>query len=193
MSDVLDVTGLELRFGRKQRVLQGLDLDLAAGKVTVLLGGNGAGKSTLLRVLLGVLKPDAGTVRVFGQNPLQRHREVVERIGYVPDVPDVYPWMTTRDLLKFLEPQYPRWDRALVTDLVERLSVPLRTKFKSMSRGQGMKAMLIAALASEPDLLLLDEPFAGLDPVVREEVAAVRLLAEIGVVDVDRRHQEVAS
>jgi ABC-2 type transport system ATP-binding protein len=169
MNGIVDVSDLHLTF-RKQRVLRGLDLSLEPGKVTVLLGSNGAGKSTLLRVLLGVLRPARGTVRVFGLDPLKAHRAVVQRIGFVPDVPDAHAWMTATDLFRFLRPMYPRWNDGLCRDLGERLAMPLRTKFKAMSRGQGMKVMLVAALASEPDLLLLDEPFAGLDPLVREEV-----------------------
>lgn len=169
MNTVLEVKGLDVRFRRK-RVLDGLDLALQDGAVTVLLGGNGAGKSTLLRVLLGVLRPRAGTVRVFGRDPLRAHRAVVQRIGYVPDVPDCPGWMTARDLFTFLRPQYATWNDAHCRELCEQLEVPLRTPFKAMSRGQGMKAMLVAALASEPELLLLDEPFAGLDPLVREQV-----------------------
>jgi ABC-2 type transport system ATP-binding protein len=169
MNTMLDVKGLQLGFGRKQ-VLRGLDLAPRDGVVTVLLGENGAGKSTLLRVLLGVLRPAAGSVRVFGKDPLRAHREVLQRIGYVPDVPDCYPWMTARDLYRFLAPHYPTWDAARCAGLVERLAVPMATKFSAMSRGQGMKAMLVAALAPAPELLLLDEPFAGLDPLVREQV-----------------------
>jgi ABC-2 type transport system ATP-binding protein len=151
-------------------VLDGLDLALHDGATTVLLGGNGAGKSTLLRVLLGVLRPRAGTVRVFGQDPLRAHCAVLQRIGYVPDVPDCPAWMTARDLFAFLRPQYPSWNDARCGELCAQLDVPLRTTFKAMSRGQGMKAMLVAALVPEPELLLLDEPFAGLDPLVREQV-----------------------
>ena len=173
MNHVMDIAGLtfDIGFGpRKKRELDGLDLQLQDGAVTVLLGQNGSGKSTLLRVLLGVLRPAAGSVRLFGKDPLCFHREVLQRIGYVPDVPDVYPWMTAKDLFAFLQPHYPRWNQPLCAELCERLAVPLRTRFKSMSRGQGMKAMLAAALAPEPELLLLDEPFAGLDPLVREQV-----------------------
>ncbi len=173
MNGVVDVKGVGFSFGtpwRRKRALDGLDLQLEAGAVTVLLGENGAGKSTLLRLLLGVLRPQRGTVRVFGQDPLRAHRTALRRIGYVPDVPDAPPWMTARDLFAFLRPHYPTWNAALCRDLCERLAVPMRTSLKAMSRGQGMKTMLVGALASEPDLLLLDEPFAGLDPLVREEV-----------------------
>jgi ABC-2 type transport system ATP-binding protein len=169
MNTILDVKGLTVRFGRK-RVLDGLDLQLHDGAVTVLLGGNGAGKSTLLRVLLGVLRPRGGVVRIFGKDPLQAHRAVLQRVGYVPDVPDCPGWMTARDLFTFLRPLYPTWNDARCGELCEQLAVPLRTKFARMSRGEGMKAMLVAALAPEPELLLLDEPFAGLDPLVREQV-----------------------
>src|SRR5690606_17331238 len=170
MNDVVSIEGLDFAYGRRRNVLQGLDLRLAPGKVTVLLGGNGAGKSTLLRLLLGVLRPTRGGVRVFGADPLRAHAAVVRRIGYVPDVPDVYPWMTPARLYAFLAPHYPTWNTSLCAELARQLAVPLTTKFKALSRGEGMKAMLVAALASEPELLLLDEPFAGLDPLVREEV-----------------------
>jgi ABC-2 type transport system ATP-binding protein len=169
MNTILDVKGLAVRFGRK-RVLDGLDLALRDGAVTVLLGGNGAGKSTLLRVLLGVLRPCAGTVRIFGKDPLRAHRAVLQRVGYVPDVPDCPSWMTARDLFAFLRPQYATWNDARCASLCEQLAVPAKTRFAAMSRGQGMKAMLVAALAPAPELLLLDEPFAGLDPLVREQV-----------------------
>ena len=170
MSDVVTAQGLGMRFGRK-RVLDGLDFELQPGQVTVLLGQNGSGKSTWMRLLLGVLRPQRGCVRVFGKDPVLHHKEVLSRVGYVPDVPDVYPWMTAKDLYKFLSRQYATWNEGRVRQLCEQLDVPMKTRFKSMSRGQGMKAMLVAALAPEPDLLLLDEPFAGLDVLVREASA----------------------
>ncbi|MCK5941110.1 MAG: ATP-binding cassette domain-containing protein, partial [Planctomycetes bacterium] len=160
MNDVVKATGVEVRFGKK-RVLDGLDFELQPGQVTVLLGQNGSGKSTWMRLLLGLLRPRRGEVRVFGKDPVRAHREVLARVGYVPDVPDVYPWMTAKDLFKFLSRQYAAWNPARVQQLCEQLDVPTKTRFKSMSRGQGMKAMLVAALAPEPELLLLDEPFAG--------------------------------
>ncbi len=177
MNDIVRIEGLEFGYRRRQQALAGVDLVLAPGKVTVLLGSNGAGKSTLLRLLLGVLRPTRGTLRVFGQDPLRAHAAVVQRIGYVPDVPDVYPWMTPAQLYAFLAPHYPAWNVTLCRELTAQLDVPMQTKFKALSRGQGMKAMLVAALAAEPELLLLDEPFAGLDPLVREEVLSGVVLA----------------
>jgi ABC-2 type transport system ATP-binding protein len=161
--------GIVKKFG-KRRVLDGVDLDVAPGLVTALLGENGQGKTTLLKLALGVLAADGGTMSVAGFDPLKQPRPLRERVGYVPAQPDVYGWMTVRDLFRFLRPQYPTWDRAHADELVARMRVPDQTPFKSLSRGEGMKAMLAAALAPRPPLLLLDEPFAGLDPLVREEV-----------------------
>ena len=169
MNDIITLRGLEMRYGRK-RVLEGFEFQLQAGQVTVLLGQNGSGKSTLMRALLGVLLPHKGSVRVFGKDPVRHHKDVLRRVGYVPDVPDVYPWMNAKDLFKFLAPQYPTWNKTRCRELCAQLDVPMKTRFKAMSRGQGMKTMLVAALSSEPDLLLLDEPFVGLDALVREEV-----------------------
>ena len=166
---IFRASGLCKRFGRK-RVLERLDLDIAPGQVTALLGENGAGKSTLFRLALGVLKADAGSLVVNGFDPLREPKKLRQSVGYVPDKPDVYDWMTVRDLFRFLRPQYPTWDAAYADQLVASLRIPEKTTFKSLSRGEGMKAMLAAALAPRPSLLLLDEPFAGLDPLVREEV-----------------------
>ncbi len=170
--NMVTVQGLDARYGRKP-VLRGLDLELQDGAVTVLLGSNGAGKSTLLRLLLGLQRPRRGAVRVFGLDPVRRSRDVLRRIGYVPDVPDAPPWLCARDLFLVLSPHYPTWNNRLASELCERLVVPLHTPLSALSRGQGMKVMLVAALAPEPELLLLDEPFAGLDPLVREQVLAV--------------------
>ncbi|MEZ5989052.1 MAG: ABC transporter ATP-binding protein [Planctomycetota bacterium] len=172
MSDVFEAVGLRRDFGRK-RVLRGVDLDLAPGECTVLLGRNGEGKSTLLRLALGVLRPTAGALRVAGADPTRAPDEVRRRVGYVPDTPDGFAWMTLAELLRFAGAHYPTWSPARAQDLAARFAVPLDTRLRALSRGQGMKAMLVLALASEPRLLLLDEPFAGLDPVVRDEVLQV--------------------
>lgn len=161
--------GLVKRFGRRS-VLAGVDLAVAPGQVTALLGENGQGKTTLMKLALGVLAPDGGTITVAGFDPLKEPRPLREQVGFVPAQPDAYGWMTVRDLFRFLAPQYPTWDRDYATALVQQLRIPEKTTFKAMSRGEGMKAMLAAALAPRPPLLLLDEPFAGLDPLVREEV-----------------------
>ena len=169
MGAVIEVRDWTVRF-RKKPALDRVSLDVAEGSVLVLLGANGAGKSTLLKSMLGLLTPQSGSISVLGLDPLRAAREVRQRVGYVPDVPDAYPWMTVRDLFRFLAPHQPRWSVTRAQQLVDSLAVPLNVRLRDLSRGQGMKAMLAAALAPDPDVLLLDEPFAGLDPIVREEV-----------------------
>jgi ABC-2 type transport system ATP-binding protein len=163
------IRGLGVRFGRNV-VLDDVDLEVTEGTTTVLLGPNGAGKSTLLRTCLGAVKRFAGVVDVAGQDPARKPHRVREAVGYVPDMPDVYGWMTVRDLFAYLRPHYRSWDDEEATAQAKRLDVPMGTPFRKMSRGQGMKAMLAAALAPKPRVLLLDEPFGGLDPLIREEV-----------------------
>jgi ABC-2 type transport system ATP-binding protein len=182
MNTVLSIQGLSKKFGSKP-VLYGVDLWLPAGTTTVLMGVNGAGKSTLLRLILGLERPDAGKIRVAGLDPLRDAHAVRERIGFVPDEPDVYDWMTPQELFAFLRPQYPRWCPTIESRLVDRLSVPSETRFSALSRGEAAKAMLVAALAPRPDLYLLDEAFSGLDPLVRDDVLA----AFLEEVDLDGR------
>lgn len=169
MNGSMRAVGVSKRFGRS-RVLNGLDLDLADGAVTVLLGRNGAGKSTLLRLVLGVLRADAGTLTVLGEDPWRKPDAVRRRLGYVPDVPDACGWMRFAELCRFARAHYPTWDQQEAERLADQLEVPRRTKLARMSRGEGMKTMLVLALAPNPELLLLDEPFGGLDPLVREDV-----------------------
>jgi ABC-2 type transport system ATP-binding protein len=163
------VRGLTMRF-RGKTVLDRLDWEVEPGTVTVLLGENGAGKSTLFRCALGVLLPTEGTIEVAGASPRREPTRVRRAVGYVPDKPDAYPWMTVLDLFRFLAPHHPRWSHERARSLAASLSVPLDVRFRDLSRGQGMKAMLAAALAPDPEVLLLDEPFAGLDPMVRDDV-----------------------
>ncbi len=171
MSDMHPIRceGVHQRFGRNA-VLRGATLAVPEGATTVLLGANGEGKSTLLRVLLGALRPQEGSAEILGLDPIKQSRAVKAKVGYVPDKPDVYGWMKVKELFRFLAPYYATWDPAHAKDLAAQLDVPLDTKFKHLSRGQGMKAMLTAALAHRPPVLLLDEPFGGLDPLIREQV-----------------------
>lgn len=163
------IEGLHVRFGRNH-VLRGIDLTVETGQTTVLLGPNGAGKSTLLRCCLGVVKPREGRVRLLGRDPQKKRNAVLRRVGYVPDKPDAYPWMTVESFFRFVSAHQPDWRESRAWGLVGQLGVPLGRPFSALSKGEGMKAMLAAALASRPEVLLLDEPFAGLDPLIREEV-----------------------
>ena len=168
-SQVFEAVSLGMKFGKKQ-VLDDLEFSLQAGEVTVLLGANGAGKTTLMKLALGTLAPSWGTLHLLGFDPIKQAKKMRQRIGFVPSVPDAYGWMSFEDLRRFLRPQYPTWNDLYTDGLLDRLLVPRNTAFAKMSRGEGMKAMLVAALAPKPELLLLDEPFAGLDPLARREV-----------------------
>ncbi len=168
---------------RRTVALDALDFELAPGQVTVLLGANGAGKSTLLRLALGVLKPQSGALQVAGFDPLRNPDAVRRRVGYVPDRPDAPPWMTIERLCRFSAAHYPNWDPQCADSLIGTLDVPRRQRLGKMSKGQAMKAMLVLALSHDPDLLLLDEPFGGLDPLIREDV----LRAVLGAIRTPRR------
>lgn len=167
--DVFRAEVLGKVFGH-QRVLRDLSLELAPGECTVLLGRNGAGKSTLLRLALGVLRPTEGRLVVAGADPSARPNAVRRRVGYVPDAPDAPRWMKLPELLRFARAHYDTWNQERADELAAQLAVPQNTKLGDLSRGEGMKAMMVLALAAEPELLLLDEPFAGLDPIVRDDV-----------------------
>ncbi|MFT4541486.1 MAG: ABC-type multidrug transport system ATPase subunit [Planctomycetota bacterium] len=169
MNLVLQIEGLRVRYGRKE-VLTDIDLEVPEGSITVLLGPNGSGKSTLMRTILGLQKARAGHVLVNGLEVTREKARTRQCIGYVPDKPDAYPWMTLDELFAFLRPQYPNWSDSRARQLAAQMDVPLDQRFKDFSRGQGMKAMLAAALAPDPSLLLMDEPFGPLDPSARDEV-----------------------
>jgi ABC-2 type transport system ATP-binding protein len=174
MNNILRVERLSKRFGDRA-VLSDLSFDVARDSITVVLGTNGAGKSTLLRCILGTCAADSGSISVLGHDALREQSAVRALLGYVPDQPDVYGWMTARDLFHFLESQYPAWCGERAAHLLERLRAPRDVRFDAMSRGEAAKVMLAAALAPAPQLLMLDEPFSRVAPPVRDEVLAVFL------------------
>ncbi len=157
------------RLGRRD-VLRGVDLSVPRGSVTALLGRNGEGKSTLLRLLTGFLSPAPGRVRVLGLDPARRAAAIRRRVGYVPDTQELPRWMRVADWFRFLEPFHPTWSRDEERALCSRLELDPQAKVSTLSKGQRAKHALVAALAHRPELLLLDEPFSGLDPIVRHEV-----------------------
>lgn len=174
MNPILKLDNVSYSIGKKT-VLKDVSFELPQGEILALLGSNGAGKTTLMQMLLGLLKPSQGRIKACGLVPHKQGRKLRPQIGFVPAVPDVYGWMTPRELFRFLAPQYKTWDAdAAVTDS-STLKVPMDTPFSQLSRGEAMKAMAVAAMAPHPKLLLLDEPFAGLDPTAREELLATLL------------------
>lgn len=164
------IEGLTLSYGeRLTPVLSGLDWQLQPGQVVGLLGRNGAGKTSLLEALLGLRAPQAGQVSLFGQ-PVDRIDDTVRaRIGYVPQQSDLFEDLTPTQLLAYFRSFYPRWNTAKVEGLLSRWEIPQDQRIGHLSGGQQQRLSIIRALAHEPDLLVLDEPVASLDPLARRD------------------------
>ena len=170
MSDAnaIEISGVAKRFGAKL-VLEGVNLSVPAGQTFAFLGRNGAGKTTTIRMLLGLLKPDAGTVHVLGLDPQASATEVRQRVGYLAEDQAMFGWMRVRQIIEFVKPFYPTWDDAWARQLRERFELPLTTKVRHLSKGQGVRLGLLLALAHRPGLVILDDPTLGLDPIMRKE------------------------
>jgi ABC-2 type transport system ATP-binding protein len=166
--NIIETQDLKIRYGRAE-ALRGLNLSVADGSVCALVGANGAGKTTAIKVLMNLLRPSSGTARVLGVESRLLTPSQFERIGYVSENQDLPKWMTVRQLLDFCRPFYPAWELELERQLLKVLELPEDRPLKGLSRGMLMKASLVSSLAYRPQLLVLDEPFTGLDVVVREE------------------------
>ncbi|MFN0105043.1 MAG: ABC transporter ATP-binding protein [Bryobacteraceae bacterium] len=169
MSDEAIVTErLGMRFG-KHIVLDGLDLRVPRGSVYALIGSNGAGKTTTLRILMNLLRGFGGTASVLGVDSRILGVREYGRIGYVAEGQEMPDAMTVGEYLAFMRPFYSRWDVERERELLGLFRLPLERKLKHLSRGMRMKAALASSLAYRPELIVLDEPFGGLDPLVRDE------------------------
>jgi len=151
-------------------VLAGIDLALAPGSVLGLIGRNGAGKSTLIRAMLGLLKPMAGEARVFGEPAIRLSDAAKARLAYVPQQPEALAWLSATQMLDYVGRFYPRWDAAFAKATLARWELPPNKLLAKLSPGERQRVDLIRALASRPELLVLDEPAAALDPVARREL-----------------------
>src|SRR5437870_615142 len=152
------------------------------GAVYGLVGANGAGKTTLIKHLLGLLRAESGSVRVFGLDPVADPVGVVSRIGYLSEENDLPGWMRVDELLHYSRAFYPAWDDAYAEQLRHAFALDATARIKSLSRGQRAQAGLLIALAHRPELLVLDEPSSGLDPIVRRAIlgAVIRTIAAEG-------------
>ncbi len=146
-----------------------LTLSVPTGSVFALLGANGAGKTTAIKVLMNLLRPSAGVARVLGVDSSRLGEQELAQIGYVSENQQLPLWMTVRQLLDYCRPFYPTWDRELESKLLAQFDLPPERKLRQLSRGMLMKAALLSSLAYRPKLLVLDEPFSGLDALVRDE------------------------
>ncbi len=178
---VIEIQRVTRQFGPK-RALDDVSLTVPRGGVFGLIGGNGAGKTTLIRHILGMLKAQTGSVRVFGLDPVDNPVGTLGRIGYLSEDRDLPDWMRVAELLRYTQAFFPNWDEAYAEELRETFDLDPRTKVKHLSRGQRARAGLLLALAHRPELLVLDEPSSGLDPVVRRDIlgAIIRTIAEEG-------------
>jgi ABC-2 type transport system ATP-binding protein len=178
---VVEVREVTRRFGAKV-ALDRVSLVVPCGAVFGLVGANGAGKTTLIRHVLGLLKAQAGSVRVFGRAPVADPAGVLARIGYLSEENDLPAWMRVAELLRYSRAFYPCWDDAYAEELRQTFELPPGARVGSLSKGQRARAGLLVALAHRPELLVLDEPSSGLDPLVRRDIlgAIIRTIAEEG-------------
>lgn len=151
------------------RVLKGVNLEIGAGSVVGLLGTNAAGKSTLLKCMLGLLKPGKGSCSLMGDDAWDLSSETKAKIGYVPQVFSMMDWMKVEHSIKYMTAFYPVWDEELTWRLCDEWEIPRQQRIRTLSVGQKQKLSIIIALAHQPELLILDEPVASLDPIARRE------------------------
>lgn len=154
---------------RTTRVLNGMSLCVEPGRTFAFLGRNAAGKTTAISILMGLLHQDTGSVRVLGLDPATQAVEVRRRVGYLAEDQTMYGWMRCEEILRFMAPFYPTWDHHLALQYARDFEVPLETKIKHLSKGQNVRLGLVLALAHRPELVVLDDPALGLDPIMRKQ------------------------
>lgn len=172
----LSLAGITKTFGKKE-VLKGVEFQLERGGVVGLLGSNGSGKTTMIKCAVGLLRATAGEAQVLGEPAWELSAEAKARIGYVPQEVASYPWMRVRHTIDYTAAFYPRWNDEIVRDLVHRWQLPMEDRVGTLSVGQLQSLGIILALGHEPELLILDEPVASLDPLARREF--LRTLIEL--------------
>jgi ABC-2 type transport system ATP-binding protein len=171
MQYAIETQHLSRRFGRTEAV-HDLTLNVPAGSVFALVGPNGAGKTTTIKTMMNLWQPSGGSARLLGTDSRKLGPAALQRIGYVSENQELHEWMTVSQLMAYCAPFYPTWDAAFAVALARQLAVPLDKPIKSCSRGTKMKAALLVSLAYRPELLVMDEPFGGLDALVREEFSS---------------------
>lgn len=182
MSDpVIEIKNLTRRFG-SNKALDDVSLSVPSGIVMGLVGENGAGKTTLIKHVLGLLRAQAGSVRVFGKDPVSNPKSVLSQIGYLSEEGDLPMWMRVHELMRYAAAFYPTWDEDYAQRLVGEFNLDPAAKLSRLSKGQRSRAGLLVAMAYRPQLLLLDEPSSGLDPIVRRDIlgAIIRTIADDG-------------
>jgi ABC-2 type transport system ATP-binding protein len=165
---MIETKNLTRTFGLNAAV-DGLTLQVPEGSIYAFLGSNGAGKTTTIKMLMNIVRATSGTAQIMGVEPAKLSPREWQKIGYVSENQQLPEWMTVQQLINYCQPLYPTWDPALCDKLRQDFDLPLERKLKEFSRGMKVKASLLTSLAYRPQLLVLDEPFTGLDALVRDE------------------------
>ncbi|MCU1245001.1 MAG: ytrB 1 [Acidobacteria bacterium] len=178
----IHIAGVTVRYGKRAAV-DDVTFSVPRGSVYALLGRNGAGKSSLIRCLLGQQKPQRGTIALLGEDVWRKRATLMDRVGVVPEEGDAPPDMRVRDLARFCSGLYSRWEQGTFDERVQRFGIPPSARFGELSKGQKKQVSLALALASSPDLLVLDDPTLGLDVVARKSLfeEVVTELADRGI------------
>ena len=178
---VVQVAEVTRRFGATT-ALDTVTVSVPRGTVYGLVGANGAGKTTLIKHVMGLLRAESGSVRVFGLDPVAEPVGVLSRIGYLSEENDLPGWMRVDELVRYSRALYPGWDDAYAEELRQAFALDPAARIKTLSKGQKARAGLLVALAHRPELLVLDEPSSGLDPIVRRDIlaAVIRTIAHEG-------------
>src|SRR5437762_11780693 len=178
---VVHVSDLTRRFGATTALAR-VSLSMPRGAVYGLVGANGAGKTTLIKHILGLLRAQTGSVRIFGLDPVADPVAVLSRIGYLSEENDLPGWMRVDELVRYSRAFYSTWDVAYAEELRRTFALDAAAKIKTLSKGQKARVGLLVALAYRPELLVLDEPSSGLDPIVRRDIlgAVIRTIADEG-------------
>ena len=171
MTDIVRTTNLSKRF-RKTVVLDHLNMNVPEHSVFGLVGPNGAGKTTTIKILMNILRASEGTAELFGLDSRKFSAQQFTQVGYVSENQQMPEWMTVEYFMNYLKPFYPNWDEARAQELLRQFELPLDRKIRDLSHGMRMKAALASSLAYRPPLIVLDEPFTGLDALVRDELIA---------------------
>jgi ABC-2 type transport system ATP-binding protein len=174
----ISITGVTRRFG-KNTAVDNVSLEIPKGSIFGLLGSNGAGKTTLIRMLVGHLHTDIGTIRVLGEDPWVHDSQTLQRIAYVSDSMQLPHRMRIDQLLKLNAGFFPKWDHQLAESLLKKFELPRDKKYSTFSLGQKRRAVLLQALCQGADLIILDEPASGLDPLGRRHFLDVLLEANV--------------
>ena len=165
---MIRVDNLWKKFGRHD-ALRGLSFSVPEGSAFALIGANGAGKTTTIKVLMNIIEPSRGSATMLGVDSRKISPRELSQIGYVSENQDMPLALRVAEYLDYLRPFYPQWDRALEASILRQLRLPMDRRIGDLSHGMRMKMSLACALPFRPKLLILDEPFSGLDPLVRDE------------------------